>query len=253
MLLGAADLWEEARSAAVGQVLGLGGSSVSSFALTMESLHLCCWNSHSHWEVVYCFTERFRTQTLVFSDIFCLSEHTWLKLQCGVAVAFEITVSTLAVCVCFRCGSASPPVCKPWAVLGKGRLWKAELKQSRLSLLCELGLQMHALNVVLQSAWTACNYSIRESTETIKRPWEQYFPLWPWPRSRLTKVILCEMWALLNLIVSLSSINLHYSKEKSSVSNNRVPLIINTLKKVVSALLLLLFYCFLFLFCYSKD
>lgn len=130
MLLGAADLWEEAWSAAVGQVLGLGGSSVSSFALTMESFHLCCWNSHSHWEVVYCFSEGFRTQTLVFSDIFCLSEHTWLKLQCGVAVAFEITVSLLAVCVFFRCGSASPSVCKPWAVLGKGRLWKAELKQS---------------------------------------------------------------------------------------------------------------------------
>lgn len=133
-----------------------------------------------------------------------------LKLQCGVVTAFEIPLSTSAVCVIFRCGSASPSVCKPWALFGKGRLWKAQLKQSRMSLLCQLGLQMHPLNVVLQSGSTACNYSIWETTGIVKRSWEQCFPLWPWPKSRMTKVILCEIWALLNLIVSLPSINLHY-------------------------------------------
>lgn len=113
----------------------------------------------------------------------------------------------------FQVWVCRPFCCKPWAVFGKGRLWKAGFKQSRMNLLCQLGLQMHPLNAVLQSGSTACNYSIRETTETIKRSWEQFFPLWPWPRSRMTKVILCEVWALLNLIVSLSSINLHYLKK----------------------------------------
>lgn len=250
MLLGTADLlpfW---------QVPGLGGMAVSSFALTMEGFHLCCWNTHSHWKVVCCFTEGFGAQSLVFSGMSVLLSMLACSAVWSCNSIWDHSVYVCAVCVFFTCGSASPSVCKPWAVLGKGRLWKAQLKQSRMSLLCQLGLQMHPLNVVLQSGWAAYNYSIRETTETIKRSWEQYFPLWPWPRSRLTKVILCEMWALLNLIVSLSSINLHYSKEKSSVSNSRRQYKgyhwSSTLPKsgfcFAASILLLCFF-----FCYSKD
>lgn len=45
----------------------------------------------------------------------------------------------------------------------------AKEKWTRMSPFCHLGLQMHLLGVVLRSGLTDSNYSIRETSETIKR------------------------------------------------------------------------------------